>query len=199
MRGVWMLAACVALGTLGCDSSKVSDLAGSIKDAATEGVSQVSEKAEQVAGSVTETTREMTDTVSENLALAGNMELTLDGPVKTKACYTRFIPSVAGRTSVLQMQSYRDAEQQSFPSAFLRAQVSASQLPELAGQTVAAQLFVQPEADGTIWYTDTDLVQLKIVGVDEKQVTAELVEGSLLSTSGDAEQAVKGTFTGVIQ
>jgi hypothetical protein len=103
-----------------------------------------------------------------------------------------------GRPSVLQLQSYRDAAQESFPSALVRAQVSASTVAELKGQTVPAELFVQPQKDGPTWSTRGELVQLKIVSVEAKTLTAEIAGGALIHDGTGASQAVKGTLQAVL-
>jgi hypothetical protein len=72
-------------------------------------------------------------------------------------------------------------------------------LPELAGQTIAAQMFVQPEQNGPIWSATAQPVQLKITAVEATQLKAEIVSGSLANSSTGATQAVTGTFQGVLQ
>ena len=186
-----VLAAAVWL--TGC-GKKVSEIANSIKNTAAD----VAGKAEKAAQNAAQTAQNATGKASEALALVGSMELTLDGPLKTNACYVKLITSADGRASVLQMQSYQNASQESFPSALLRAQVSAANLADLNGQTIPAQLFVQAQKDGPTWSTQQELVQVKITVVDAKNVSAELAGGSLLNASTGASQAVKGTFKGVV-
>lgn len=174
----------------GC-GKKVSDIASSIKDKAADMAGKAKDAAQDAAQNVT-------GKATEALNLAGSMDLTVDAPLKTDACYVKFIPAKTGRPSVLQLQSYRDAKQESFPAALLRAQVSAADLAQLNGQTVPAELFVQGQEDGPTWSTTTDLVQLKITALDDKNLSAELVAGSLLNANTGASQAVKGVFKGVL-
>jgi hypothetical protein len=187
-------AAFLAVVSLAGCGTKVSDLASSLKDTAT----GVADKAGKAARDAAQTAQNVTGKASEALELAGSMELTVDAPLKFSACYVKFITSKTGRPSVLQLQSYREPSQESFPSALVRAQVSASDLPGLKGQTIPAQLFVQAQKDGPVWSTNKDLVQLKITAVDAKTMSAELVSGSLLNASTGASQAVKGAFQGVL-
>ena len=126
------------------------------------------------------------------------MELTLDAPVKTGACYVQLLTIPGGRPGILQLQSYREAAQESFPSAFVRAQVTVGTVAELKGQTVPAELFVQSQKDGPTWSTRGELVQLKIVSVEAKTLTAEIAEGTLINDGTGASQAVKGTLQGVL-
>jgi hypothetical protein len=100
---------------------------------------------------------------------------------------------------VLQLQSYRDAENESFPSVFLRSQVNASSPSDLIGQIVTARLFVQQDAQGSVLFSETGSpVELKIVSFEEQLLTAELVAGSLLDTATGESVAVTGKFEGVL-
>ena len=106
----------------GCGKS-VSDIAGSIRDAAQQGAQQVSKSVSETAGQVTQEAQRVTDKVGGELGMAGSAELTIDAPLQTKACFAKLIASQVGRPSVLQLQSYRDARDETFPSVFVRAQV----------------------------------------------------------------------------
>ena len=183
-----------ALWFTGC-GKKVSDIASSIKDTAAD----MAGKAKDAAQDATQAAQNMTGKARAALDLAGSMDLTLDAPLKANACYVKFIPSKTGRPSVLQLQSYRDAKQESFPAAFVRAQVSAANLTQLNGQTVPAELFVQGQQDGPTWSTNKELVQLKIMLSDEKNFSAEVVAGSLFNSNTGVSQAVKGVFKGALQ
>lgn len=188
----------IILAVTGCGGKSISELATDVKQAATQAASQATGKAEQVAQNVTQAAQNVTGTVSENLALAGSMELTLDAPLKTNACYVRFL-TFNGRPSVLQWQSYREASQETFPSVFGQAQVSAAKVAELAGQTIPAELFVQPQQEGPVWCTQREPVQLKIVAVDPQAFAIEVVGGALVNARSGARQPVKGTLRGVLQ
>jgi hypothetical protein len=188
------MALVIGAGLTGCGGKSVSDIAGDIKKAAT----QTADKAKETAQSITPSAQSVTTKAAEAVALAGSMELTLDAPLKTGACYAQWLSLPGGRPSVLQLQSYREAAQESFPSAFVRAQVSAGTVAKLKGQTVPAELFVQPQKDGPTWSTRGELVQLKIVSVEAKTLTAEIVGGALSNDATGVTQTVKGTLQGVL-
>jgi hypothetical protein len=140
------------------------------------------------------------DSAKEQLALAGSCEVALDAPVAATACYFNFLPQGSGRPNVLQLRSYRDIGQESFPSIMLQSQVKASGLSELVGQTVSAQLFVQKAQDAPVWFCPPGAhVDLKIVSVDDKQLNAEIVGGSVRNSQSGGDQSVTGKFTGVPQ
>lgn len=197
-----LLAVAQLVAIIGCGGKSVSEIAGSIRDAARQGADQVTKSVGEAAGQVqqeiTQKAENVTDAAGGELGLAGKIELTVDAPLQTKACFARFIPSQVGRPSILQLQSYRDSQRESFPSVFARAQIPTGGLAELKGQTVAAQLFLQSESNGPTWYSKSAPVQLKITAIDSKLLTAEIAGGALYNTASGATQAVKGTFQGAL-
>ena len=193
---VLLLVAVMLVWTIGCGDTDLSDIASSVKEAATDALNQAKQAVTETAEEVKQ---DVADTISDTAGLVGSADITLDAPFQSNACYAQFLHSTSGRPAVLQLQTYPDAERESFPSVFVRAQVSAASLAELANQTIAAQLFVQPQPDGATWATSSDLVQLKVTSVDEKMLSAEIVDGSLLNTGSGAVQPVKGTFSGVLR
>jgi hypothetical protein len=189
----------LASAAAGCGGKSVSELASSVKDAASQGVQSVKDTAQQVSKDVTGAAQGVTDKASQAVQMAGTMKLKIDQPVETPACYVSFSHLQAAGAGVLQLQSYRDAETESFPSVFVRAQCSAGTLAELAGQTVAAQMFVQPQQNGPLWTATAQPVQLKITAIQDKLVKAEIVGGNLAHSGTGATQAVTGAFEGVLQ
>lgn len=141
-----------------------------------------------------------TEQVQQQLNLAGNIELTAGEVVKTDACYVSLLPQGSGRPTVLQLQSYRDAERESFPSVFLQAHVQANSIAELIGEPLAARLFVQREAQGPVLFSDISTpIELKITSVEERVISAELSGTALRDTSTGAEFPVTGKLTGILE
>ena len=186
--------ACVSLAVLtagGCSRSEISDLVDKAKQTASEGTEKVRE-------AVSEQVGDAAGEVQEQLQLAGSIELQLDQPLKTQACYVQFLQQSSGRSNVLQMQSYRSVDQESFPSVLLHAQVSAASAQELVGQVLSARLFVQPQQNGPLWYSAVGSpVEVKIVSIQEQTLTAELVGGTLGNTT-TGQTGVTGTFQGIL-
>jgi hypothetical protein len=188
----WLTAACLLVAAGIALSGCSADEAKKLLD---KGIEQVQKLPE----TVTKEGGKAGDQVQEQLGLAGNIHLSLSPELNKSACYVKFVPATGGRPSVLQLQSYRAADQESFSSVFLQAQVTATSLAELAGQSVQAQLFVQPQSGGPVWFTDREHpVELKIAAIDEKLLTAEFTGGSLQSTDGAAAAGVAGKFSGVL-
>ena len=197
-RAVGWLSLVLVSITAGCGGKSVSDLASSVKDAASQGVQSVKDTAQQVSKDVSGTAQGVTDKASQAVELAGTMKLTIDQPLVISACYASFSRLKAAGVGVLQLQSYRDAQHESFPSVFVRAQCSAGTLAELAGQTIGAQMFVQPQQDGPLWTATVQPVQLKITAIEGKVLKAEIAGGSLTQSATGASQAVTGAFEGVL-
>lgn len=185
----------VGLGTIAllflcaCSKEKLGELADKAKQAVAEGADKAREQAEAV-----------THTAKEQLALAGSCELSLDSPLTISACYFAFIPQGSGRPSVLQIRSYRDAAQDSFPSVLMQSQVKAGGLSELVGQTVSGQLFVQRGEGSPVWFCPPGAqIELKVVSLDDKLLNIEIVSGSLRNSQTGSNQTVTGKFSGVPQ
>jgi hypothetical protein len=188
--------ACLALLVLvsGCGTD-VSEMASSVRDAATQGL----EKAKETAGDVSRSVQGAAGTLSEKAGFAGSFDLTVGEPLKASACYATCVALGPNRSGVLQVQSYRDAESESFPSVFLRAPVAAPDLNSLVGQTVDAQLFVKRSLEEPTLYTRDAPVQLTIRAIEEGLLVGEIAGGSLSNHGSATPTAVSGNFRGLIQ
>lgn len=191
----WKLAPLLLLWPMvaaGCSKEKLTALADQAKKT-------VAEQTEKVADSVKEQAGLATDAAKEQLALAGSCAVTLDAPMSTTACYVSFVLQGSERPAALQLRSYRNPDQESFPSVMVQAPVKAGGLSELVGQTVSAQLFVQQQQDSPIWSCPTGKhLDLKIVSWDEKLLQAEIVGGSVRNSLSGADLSVTGKFTAVL-
>ncbi len=187
------LAAILILAIIAAGCSK-EDLTGAL-DKAKNAVTDSAAKTKDV---VEEKMASTTDQVQQTLNLAGSIELTAGAPIKTDACYVSLIPQGSGRPTVLQLQSYRDAE--SFPSVFLQAHVQANSITELIGEPLAARLFVQREAQGPVLFSDAATpIELKITAIEDQVVSATLTGAALRDTTTGAEIPVTGSVTGVLE
>jgi len=183
----------LAVFAAGCSKE---DLTGAL-DKAKNAVTDNAAKAKQAVQEKMSTT---TEKVQEQLKLAGSIELTAGEPIKTDACYVRWIPQGSGRPTVLQLQSYSEADRETFPSVFLQAPVQANSITELIGEPLAARLFVQREAHGPVLFSDVSTpIELKITAVQDQLVSAELTGATLRNTTTGAETPVTGSITGVLQ
>jgi hypothetical protein len=187
-KSSWGAAALLLLlGACGCSKEKLNELVDQAKEKAAAGVDQASQAIQEKAKEATQAASAAGSSAQEQLGLAGSMAFTLDAPVTTKGCYVSFIAGRGGRPSVLQLRSYRAADQEAFPSALVQSQVEAASLNELAGQTLQAQSFVQAEESGPVWHTaGSEGVQLTIKAIADKQVVAELSGDAINTSTGQA-------------
>jgi hypothetical protein len=183
----------LAVIAAGCSKEDLTGALDKAKNAVTDNAAKAKEAVQEKMATTTEK-------VQEQLNLAGSIELTAGEPIKTGACYVSLIPQGSGRPTVLQLQSYRDADGETFPSVFLQAHVQANSITELIGEPLAARLFVQREAQGPVLFSDVSTpIELKITAIQDQLVSAE-VNGTLLrDTSTGAEMPVTGKLTGVLE
>ena len=183
----------LAVFAVGCSKEDLTGALDKAKGAVAEGTA----KAKQVVQENVETT---TQQVQEQLNLAGSFDLTAGEPLKTNACYVSLIPQGAGRPTVLQLQSYRDADRDSPPFVFLQAHVQANSIADLVGEPLSARLFVQRDAQGPILFSDVSTpIEFEITSVEEQQVSAKLTNAVLRDTATGAEIPVTGSMTGVLE
>lgn len=189
------LAAILILAVIAAGCSK-EDLTGALdkaKNAVTDNAAKAKEAVQEKLASTTEK-------VQEQLNLAGSIELNAGAPIKTDACYVRLIPQGSGRPTVLQLQSYRDAERETFPSVFLQAHVQANSIAELIGEPIPARLFVQREAQGPVLFSDAaSPIEMKITAVKDQVVSAELTGAALRDSLTGTETSVTGSVSGVLE
>lgn len=194
-----MLCCILVAGLIGCGDKNVTELVSQVKQSATETVSNVKESATQVTENVTQSVQENVTKVTETVAANGKMNLKVNTDISVGACYTFFVPPNGGRPAVLQLKSFKDTEQETFPSVFCQAQVKADTVAALVGQTVSAQLFVKPSADAPTWYSTTSApVELQIASITEGKMQANVVSGSLRNAGDDSTAPVTGSMEAVV-
>ena len=175
----------------GCGQD-LGDIASSVRDTASQGV----DRARQMADGAVETARDTGSQLAETAGMAGHFDLEVGEPLKTSACYVQLITLGLERPSVLQLQSYRDAERESFPSVFFRAEVTEADFSGLVGQTIDGQLFVKFQPDAPTFSTQGGPVQVRIDAIEEQQLTGQIIAGSLTAATDGTVRPVSGTFRG---
>ena len=186
-----LLIVLMALG--GCDSAKLKSLADRAKNAASQGTEQIKKQ-------VTDQVDSATAEIQETLQMAGKINLTLDSPFETKACYARIVKQGSNRPTVFELRSYSSPDREEFPAVFFHSQIRVKSAAEMTGLVVSGRLFVQLVADGPTWYSQTGSpVELRITSIENKVLTAEIVSASLHNTHTGASTEVTGTFSAVQQ
>lgn len=171
---------------------KVSQGVESVKSNVQQAGEKVQEQVEQKVGQGLQQAR---DQVASQAGQAGKIRLELDPVVEVNSCFATLIGFRDGRPSVLLLQSYRDVEQESFPSVLLRATVPSVVPAELAGQTIEAELFVQVADAGPIWSSDGP-VSLQIVSADAEKVSARILGGTLRRADTLESRSITGEVEG---
>lgn len=177
--------------TIGCDT--ISDvLPNSVKDKAEEVQASVSDTVGDAASKAVETVKEVAQT-------AGSAEIMLNREVQAGRCYASLHQPGENRPAILQLKSYRFEADESFPTFLFHAESPTGSWNELVGQEVTGQLFLQQQADGEVWYTQPDgLLTVKVISNQDGNVEAELISGTLVSTSGKTQPAASGKFHAVL-
>lgn len=199
---VWALSVpllCLLLASA-CSKEDVNAMVEKTKQTVSDATSKAADSVKDTVGDVQQSVGKASTAAKESLQLAG--KVTLQGAIsaETNACYGRLVTFTDGRPSVLLMQSYADASQETFPAVFFHAQVTASQPSELVGTTFPATLFVQQEAQGAIWFCDsTQPVPAKIDSLDNGMIKVSVLNGKLVSSLDGSQQPISAQFEGVMQ
>ena len=191
--------ACALLLLAGCGKANLEDMVDQGMKQVSDGMEGVKDNVQDLRSDVGQQVKQQLnktqDAVNQQVGRAGSMTLQLRPPLEVNACFARFIRFQDGRPSVVQFQSYRDAESETFPSVFIRAITQVASPAELNGVTLEASMFVQREEGGPVLHTSSPL-QLQIVQVDDQQVVAKILGGSLDTTDGKDTVSVTGQLEG---
>lgn len=170
------------------------------KQTVSDATSKAADSVKDTVGDVQQSVGKASTAAKETLQLAGKVKVNGGINAETKACYGRLLTFTDGRPSVLLMQSYADASQETYPAVFFHAQVIASQPSELVGTTFPATLFVQQEAQGAIWFCDSTLpIEAKVDSLDNGLIKVSVLNGKLVSSQNGSQQPFSAQFEGVMQ
>jgi len=125
----------------------------------------------------------------------GQIQFEFAGDQTLPVCYCRHL-DIEGRPSVLQVSSYVTAEEETFPSLLLRAEIAAGSLEQVVGSPLPVQLFLQPKQGGNVWRADRNKpAALTIEVLDNGQLQARF-EGVVEDVVSGARQPIRGTLAG---
>jgi len=174
--------AALLLATGGCGSKELEDLAAQAKQKVSEAQKSVESTAKKLPGAISS-------------VVAGDIKLTLDGPLNSTTCAARFTPPKDGRAGLFQIGTSVDDGPRSFPAVYLHAPTDAATLQALVGQTVQGQLFVaKSEASGHFQSPDEKPVSLQIVKVENNVVTCQLQSAELTGIDQPRTVPVSGSL-----
>lgn len=123
------------------------------------------------------------------------IQLDCAGPVRTTQFFLRRHPGAEGQPTVIVLTSSRQQEGLEFPSVFFRAELPAETADNLVGHTLKGRLFVQPDANGPVYFSPGSAAQIQINAMDADAVEGEVFESQLSSTDGTRRVVVSGAFT----
>ncbi len=176
-----LLAASIAIVSFGCGTN-VADLP------AIEGLRK----------KVTEQVGDAAGAAKAMVKGAGSVELDVNGPVKASKCAVELIKLGEGRPAILQIANTVGQEAETFPSIFVRAEVTAASLADLSGRRLSGQFFAQSQSGGPISFTTPDRpIEIFVKTATNDEIEVELT-GALETTGEGAAPSVKGTVKAVV-
>jgi hypothetical protein len=154
------------------------------------------------AGSVTTGRGAATDDAKLDGSTSG-VRLNLESPVALDRAEIRVVAVGDGRPNAVQITNHDISNpDRAYPAILLQGTTSVSQTPELAGQTIACELFFQQSPESQILTTRPgQLVQVVFASVDQQvgSISATLGPVDLISADEQAVPLEGGQITAVIR
>ncbi len=173
----------VLIFSIGCGNKQLEDLAA---------------KAKQQVNDVQKSVQQMPSAVAA--VTAGEIKLTLDGPVNSSTCSARFTPPKDGRNGLFQIGTSVATGPQSFPAVYLHAPTDASSLQALVGKTVYGELFIaKSESQGHYQSAGDKPLAVQIVKVENNVVTCQLQNAEVTGLDQPQTLPVSGTLVGAVR
>jgi len=155
------------------------------------------EQLEQLAKQVQEQTIDKLPTPMK-IVSTGAFKLQVDKPIETHKGNVRLIVTGDGRPNVLQLRSYQNLADDDFPSVLVQANTTATDISQLAGQTLNATVYVSASKFEPIWSClDQSVASLTIGGLQENLLKGDLRCNKLISSQG-ASSPLSGSWEAVL-
>jgi hypothetical protein len=167
----------LALGLPGCDK---------LPEAVNKQVNQVQQNVNKAV-----------ETVKQPLLPEAGIDLATVPPLKASTCYVRWEAPRGGRRGVLSLSSSQDAGSEVFPAIYAWATLDASNLADVNGQTIPAEMFARRDASGAVLRSPRgEPVQLKLSKMEGGNLLVEVMRGTLVDQETNAVTTVGGRFVG---
>ncbi|NIP87446.1 MAG: hypothetical protein GTO03_18590, partial [Planctomycetales bacterium] len=130
------------------------------------------------------------------------IELNVGGQKRTlSSCYLKLVPSTSRTPAVLMVTSYRSAQDESYPSFFMRVVLVGDDLNALLGQPMQARIFFAAAPNDVVLYTpDAEPAMVTIRNTDDTgRVLGTIINARLLNTANDESLPITGQFDGVLE
>jgi hypothetical protein len=174
---VWLT---LSFGLAGCSEEVQESIKGGVKQAQ-QAVKKTVQSVQQPAGG------------------SGSFELKLDKPIQAANCYATLVALGPGRSSVWQIASYQNPEEETFPAMLFHAEVAEQSLDKLVNKTVRGQMFVQLQKDGSVLHSSREQpVEVTIHSLQDGNCVAEIVSGELVDTETGKKINLTGKLTAIV-
>ena len=174
----------------GCNKEKLDEMVATAKQAATQAASDVAAEVSQEVKSVTEAAGDATGIADTT----GKATIKLDAETSFDTCYLSLL-TMTGRPTVLKLSSAESGKTDAFPAFLIQGTTDAASVDAVVGQTVAAKLFAQKQAEGPIWYSPDDQPVSIAFAKQGDTITATLANASVISSDSGTPVTISGTFT----
>lgn len=184
------------LSQTGCDSEKVNEMVAKAKETAGDLADKGKEainKGKEAVSTAADSASQMATNAGNLVQLNGNAKITLDSPSDFPASFVRVIP-LANGTNVLQVKSYKDGQEDSYPSYLLQGVTDQISVDSLSGKSVPCQFYAQQFEGGSVWKNaDAQPVVLQFQKVEDK-LTASFKDAAIVNLESGSEVTGSGTF-----
>lgn len=189
--------------------ANVKEKAGDISEKSGDALKKAAEGAKKVAGKVKEKTEGAVNKAKEamsdvgktasNLATnAGNLvsmngsaNMKLDGDIDFGASFIRVVKMADG-SNVVQIKSYKDGQDDSYPSFFIQGKVEQANVDDLNGQKIACQLFAQLSPEAAVFSNAAGEPITIQFGQANKTILATFSNASIVNLNTGAEVTSNG-------
>ncbi|MEM7785625.1 MAG: hypothetical protein AAF623_19920 [Planctomycetota bacterium] len=184
-----LLIAATALFGSGCNNEKVKELVDKAKDAAND----LSEKGTEALNTAKDSASKLTTGAGNLISMNGKANFKLDSPTDFPASFVRVIPLYNG-THVVQIKSYKDGQEDTYPSFLIQGLVEPASVEGLSGQSVPCQLFAQLSDGSDVWTNAAGQDVIINFSRQNDQITASFSNATIVNTQTGSQAASSGTF-----
>ena len=185
-----ILALVLLVGT-GCDKEKMEEMVAKAKDATGDAINKVKESTSEAVTQAQDVASQATTSAGNLVSMNGTAKIKLDSQTDFPASFIRIVPLGDG-TSVVQMKSYKDGDENSYPSFFMQGVVDQSSVDGLNGKSVPCKFFAQVAAEREVWANaEGQAVVVEFKKVD-KSITATFSGASLVNTANGSQTTSSG-------
>jgi hypothetical protein len=153
---------------------------------------------EQVKTATTDTVEQVQKQVAPVLPKTGQFQVTADGPVNSPTGHAALIVLGEGRPAVLQLRSYANVNDETFPAIFFQGTTGVGTVADLVGKTVTGKVFLQNAVGGPVWASEDGApVTVSVQAVEGSELVGIFSNGMVQDATGRS-LTLTGSFRAVI-